>query len=64
MLVLSRKASQRITIGDSIVITVVRVESDRVRIGIEAPREVRVMRQELGHEPAGGVSPFGMAAAK
>ena len=47
MLVLSRKESQRIRLGDSIVITVVRIAGDKVRIGIEAPREVVVLRDEL-----------------
>jgi len=47
MLVLSRKESQRIRLGDSIVITVVRVTGDKVRLGIEAPREMVVLRDEL-----------------
>jgi carbon storage regulator len=48
MLVLSRKESQRIRLGDSIVITVVRVAGDKVRLGIEAPRDLVVLRDELG----------------
>ncbi len=47
MLVLSRKESQRIRLGDSIVITVVRIAGDKVRIGIEAPRSIVVLRDEL-----------------
>ena len=47
MLVLSRKQSQRIRLGDSIVITVVRVAGDKVRLGIEAPRDMVVLRDEL-----------------
>ncbi len=47
MLVLSRKESERICLGDSIVITVVRVAKDRVRIGIEAPSDIHVLRGEL-----------------
>ena len=47
MLVLSRKESQRIRLGDSIVITVVRVTGDKVRLGIEAPRDMIVLRDEL-----------------
>jgi len=47
MLVLSRKESQRIQLGDSIVLTIVRVNGDRVRVGIEAPAEVQVRRREL-----------------
>ncbi len=47
MLVLSRKASERIRLGDSIVITVVRVSGDKVRLGIDAPPDVLVLREEL-----------------
>ena len=47
MLVLSRKESQRIRLGDSIVITVVRVTGDKVRLGIQAPRDMVVLRDEL-----------------
>ena len=47
MLVLSRKESERIRLGDSIIVTVVRVSGDRVRIGIEAPPDVLVLRDEL-----------------
>jgi carbon storage regulator len=47
MLVLSRKESQRIRLGDSIVITVVKISGDKVRIGIDAPSSVLVLRDEL-----------------
>ncbi len=47
MLVLSRKEAERIRLGDSIVITVVRIGGDKVRIGIEAPKDVLVLRDEL-----------------
>ncbi len=49
MLVLSRYQNQSINIGDDIVITVVDVRGDRVRIGIDAPQNVIVNRQEI-HE--------------
>lgn len=49
MLVLSRKESQRIKVGDSIVVTVVRLSGDKVRLGIEAPRDMVVLREELDH---------------
>jgi carbon storage regulator len=60
MLVLSRKESQRIKVGDSIVVTVVRLSGDKVRLGIEAPRDMVVLREEL--DPAsmaqmGGAAP-------
>ena len=47
MLVLSRHPDEKIHIGDNIVLTVVEVRGDRVRIGIEAPRDVAVHRQEI-----------------
>jgi len=47
MLVLSRRERQRIRLGDSIVVTVVRVSGDKVRLGIEAPPDVLVLRDEL-----------------
>jgi carbon storage regulator len=52
MLVLSRKESERIRLGDSIVVTIVRVSGDKVRLGIEAPPNVLVLRDELQpHSP-------------
>lgn len=47
MLVLSRKKNEKIIINDSIVITVVDVRGDRVRIGIDAPRDVPIHREEV-----------------
>jgi carbon storage regulator len=47
MLVLSRKESEKIRLGDSIVVTIVRVSGDKVRLGIEAPPDVVVLRDEL-----------------
>jgi carbon storage regulator len=47
MLVLSRRESERIRVGESIVVTVVRLGGDKVRIGIEAPPEMLVLRDEL-----------------
>ncbi len=47
MLVLSRTESQKILLGESIVLTIVRVNGDRVRVGIEAPPEIQVRRGEL-----------------
>lgn len=54
MLVLSRRESERIKVGDSIVVTVVKVAGDRVRLGIEAPSNILVLRGELEAQPAGG----------
>ena len=50
MLVLTRKLQERIKIGENVTITVLRVKGNAVRIGIEAPRDVRVIRAELPGE--------------
>jgi carbon storage regulator CsrA len=47
MLVLSRKAREQIQIGEEVVVTILQVKGQSVRIGIEAPRNVRVLRSEL-----------------
>lgn len=47
MLVLSRKPGQSIVIGENIVVTVLEVRGDQVRLGIEAPRELPVNREEI-----------------
>lgn len=47
MLVLTRKVGERIQIGDQITLSVIRVQNGKVRIGIEAPDDVRVRRDEL-----------------
>jgi carbon storage regulator len=47
MLVLTRRPGQSILVGDAIELVVVRIEGDRVVLGIDAPREVRVVRSEL-----------------
>ncbi len=47
MLVLSRKPGERIMIGDEIAITIVRIGPNAVRIGIEAPRYMNIVREEL-----------------
>jgi carbon storage regulator len=47
MLVLTRKLMEKLYIGDEICVTVVRVEGGQVRLGIDAPREISVVRAEL-----------------
>lgn len=51
MLVLSRKTGQRIRIGKDIFITLVFAKSGRARIGIDAPREIDVVREEIDSSP-------------
>ena len=47
MLVLSRKLGEKIYIGENICITVVDIDRGKIRLGIEAPRDVQIYRQEL-----------------
>jgi len=47
MLVLSRYKNERIMIGDDIVVVVVEIRGDKVRLGVEAPKEVPVHREEV-----------------
>ncbi len=55
MLVLSRKKTQRLKLGYHIVVTVIDVSGEKVRLGIDAPKEVTILREELelreNHEP-------------
>jgi carbon storage regulator len=55
MLVLTRKSNQSIMIGSEIRITVVGVDGDQVKIGIEAPADVPIRRSELSDDPRGPV---------
>ena len=47
MLVLSRQRDESIMIGDNVVVTIVDIRGDKVRLGIEAPSEIPVHRQEV-----------------
>ena len=47
MLVLSRKKNESVVIGEGVVITVIEIRGDKVRLGIEAPKEIPVHRREV-----------------
>ena len=47
MLVLARRVDESIAIGDSIIVTVLAIEGDRVKLGIAAPKEIPILRQEV-----------------
>lgn len=47
MLVLSRKLGERIVIGENIIVTVVKIDRNQIRIGIEAPSDIPVYREEI-----------------
>ena len=59
MLVLSRKPTERIEIGDNVVVTVLEIRGSKVRIGIDAPKEVHVLRSELKEVLPSGPSDVG-----
>ena len=52
MLVLSRRIGEEIVIGGEIRVTVLEVRGNQIRLGIVAPQDVRVLRQELEHRPS------------
>jgi carbon storage regulator len=54
MLVLTRKEGERIKIGPDVIITIVRIKGGGVRVGIEAPPEVKVVRGELEERKSNG----------
>ncbi|NOZ06879.1 MAG: carbon storage regulator CsrA [Chloroflexi bacterium] len=54
MLILSRKADESICIQRNIVVTVLEIDGDRVKLGINAPRDVLILRQELCDEVKAG----------
>ena len=47
MLILSRKTDQQINIGDDITLTIIEITGDQVKIGVEAPKSIKVFRQEV-----------------
>jgi carbon storage regulator len=57
MLVLSRKQTESIVINDNIVVTVLHVRGNTVRLGVDAPREMPVLRSELDRRQAIGLPP-------
>jgi carbon storage regulator len=59
MVVLTRKVGEKLLIGNDIVITVAEVRGGRIRLGIEAPEEVRVRRAEVEHAEEGQPSNAG-----
>ena len=47
MVILSRKTDQQIKIGDDITLTIIEIRGDQVKIGVEAPKSIKVFRQEV-----------------
>lgn len=62
MLVLSRKVGEKILIGDKIAVTVVRVAQGVVRIGIDAPQDLPIVREEIKDRAGGNASKPASAA--
>lgn len=61
MLVLTRKLLEKVYIGEQICVTVVRLEGGQVRLGIDAPREIPVVRAELRRRDAAAEADLGAA---
>ena len=57
MLVLSRKTGEAITLADNITVRVVQVRGGRVQLAIDAPKSVRIIRQELLSQPPASAEP-------
>ena len=64
MLVLSRKVGESIVIGEGITVTIVDVKGDTVRVGVDAPREVKVQRSEVLEQIARETAAAAEAAAE
>jgi len=64
MLVLSRKLGEKIYISENICITVVDIDRGKIRLGIEAPRDVPIFRQELLQAKADAAAPTTPAVSK
>jgi carbon storage regulator len=47
MLILSRKINEKVVIGDDVTISIIEIRGDQVRIGIDAPKKIKVFRQEV-----------------
>jgi carbon storage regulator len=47
MLILSRKVNEKVVIGDNITVSIIEIRGDQVRLGIDAPKKVKVFRQEV-----------------
>ncbi len=64
MLVLSRKRNEQVVIDDQIVVTVVEVRGDKVRLGIQAPRDVPIHRKEVqdARDQAAALAPKELSA--
>lgn len=63
MLVLSRKANEKIVIDGGIVLTVVKIEGGQVRLGIEAPSDVKILREEIAVKAGGRRAEAALAGA-
>ena len=64
MLILMRRPGESIHIGPNIIVTLVSMERNRARIGVEAPREITVDREEVAEKKKNGIEPPAKPAAE
>ncbi|MDL2252736.1 carbon storage regulator CsrA [Ruminococcaceae bacterium OttesenSCG-928-I18] len=64
MLILTRKAGQGFTIGEDVEITITEISGDKVRVGINAPKEIKILRSELTQTVEQNVQAAGPASSE
>lgn len=57
MLILTRRVQEALMIGDNVTVTVLSIKGNQVRLGIDAPRDVEVHREEIYHRVKAGIPP-------
>ena len=57
MLILTRRVNESLVIGDNVTVTILGVKGNQVRIGVNAPRDVSVHREELAHKDDATLNP-------
>lgn len=62
MLILTRRVQEALMIGDNVTVTVLSIKGNQVRLGIDAPRDVEVHREEIYHRVKAGIPPGAKSA--
>jgi carbon storage regulator len=56
MLILTRRVDERIIIGDNVIVCVLEIEGNRVKLGLEAPKDIAILREEIHEQYAGSAA--------